>query len=109
MWPGAVEELRAGGHDVLYVPEMGPDPGDAAILRRAAAEQRILITLDTDFGELAVVHRQRHAGIIRIIEESVWLHAPMCQSVLDRYADKLAAGAIAVVEPDGRIRLWLPA
>jgi predicted nuclease of predicted toxin-antitoxin system len=108
MWPGAVHELRAAGHDVLYMAEQGPDPGDRAILRRAADEKRILVTLDNDFGELAIVHRQPHVGIIRLIEESVWLHAPMCQRVLDRHAEALAAGAIAVVEPDDRIRLWLP-
>jgi predicted nuclease of predicted toxin-antitoxin system len=107
MWPGAVHELRAAGHDVLYMGEHGPDPGDRAILNLAAKENRILVTLDNDFGELAVVHRQPHVGIIRIIEESVWLHAPMCERVLDRHANQLAAGAIVVIEPDDRIRLWL--
>jgi predicted nuclease of predicted toxin-antitoxin system len=108
MSPGAVRELRDAGHDVVYMADLGPDPGDRAVLRLAASEARILITLDNDFGELAIVHRERHAGIIRIIEESVWVHARMCQRVLDRHAEALAAGAIAVVEPDGRIRLWLP-
>jgi predicted nuclease of predicted toxin-antitoxin system len=107
MWPGAVQELRAAGHDVVYVPELGRDPGDRAILSLAAKERRILVTLDNDFGELVVVHRQPHVGIIRIIEESVWMHASMCQRVLDRHAEALNAGAIVVIEPDDRIRLWL--
>jgi hypothetical protein len=30
-------------------------PGDEAILARAAAEERVLVTLDKDFGELVIV------------------------------------------------------
>jgi predicted nuclease of predicted toxin-antitoxin system len=75
MWPGAVAELRAAGHDVVWVGDWPADPGDERILAVAAAEGRVLVTLDNDFGELVVLHRQPSAGIIRIIDESVWLHA----------------------------------
>jgi predicted nuclease of predicted toxin-antitoxin system len=42
------------------------DPGDEAILRWAVEEDRILITMDKDFGTLIVRERLRHAGVIRI-------------------------------------------
>jgi predicted nuclease of predicted toxin-antitoxin system len=42
--------LRDQGHDVLEIRAAGGDPGDAALLRRAVAETRILVTIDTDFG-----------------------------------------------------------
>jgi hypothetical protein len=32
--------------------ELGPDPGDRALLNWAAQKNRILVTIDTDFGEL---------------------------------------------------------
>jgi predicted nuclease of predicted toxin-antitoxin system len=109
MWHGAVEELRRAGHDVSWVVDWGPDPGDPAILARAHREERVLVTLDKDFGELAVSERMPHAGIIRIVEESVWHHAVMVQRVIDENADALRAAAIIVVEPDRtRVRIEEP-
>lgn len=61
----AASELRAAGLDVLYAGEWIEDPGDDEILARAYEERRILVTLDKDFGELAVVRGTAHAGIIR--------------------------------------------
>jgi predicted nuclease of predicted toxin-antitoxin system len=62
-----VEALRALGHDVVTVQEMGLGDSsvtDGAILERASAEQRALVTLDRrDF--IALHHvRPSHAGII---------------------------------------------
>ena len=53
-FPGlSVQELRRLGHDVLWVRTAMPGAGDNAILARAQTEQRLLVTLDKDFGELA--------------------------------------------------------
>jgi len=46
------EWLRTRGHDVVESRERGPDPGDRILLEWAAQESRILITIDTDFGQL---------------------------------------------------------
>jgi predicted nuclease of predicted toxin-antitoxin system len=52
--PGSVvAELRARGHDVLSVKESMRGAGDPAVLARAQAELRIVLTQDKDFGELA--------------------------------------------------------
>jgi predicted nuclease of predicted toxin-antitoxin system len=56
-----VTRLRAEGHEASAVSEWPEDPGDDEILARAAAEQRVLITLDRDFGELAVPEGHAHA------------------------------------------------
>ena len=58
--------LRSRGHDVEESRNRGPDPGDATLLRWAAAEGRILITLDTDFGTLVHSKGLLHAGLIRL-------------------------------------------
>ena len=42
-------------------------PGDEAILARAAAEERVLVTLDKNFRELVIVRGARHAGIVRLV------------------------------------------
>ena len=98
--------LQEAGFDVAFVAELGPDPGDRAVLARALAEDRILITLDADYGWLAVAERLPHAGIIRLLEDRPDRQAVLCQSVLKHYADELSAGALMTVSPDKvRIRL----
>lgn len=52
--PGeAVEALRAEGHDVSWARTHAPGRTDGAILAQGQAENRILITFDKGFGELA--------------------------------------------------------
>ena len=51
--PGdCVALLRQRGHDVLWIREAARGSGDPAVLARAQAEGRLLITFDKDFGEL---------------------------------------------------------
>jgi predicted nuclease of predicted toxin-antitoxin system len=53
-FPGeAVDDLRAAGHDVLWVRTDAPGSSDETVLARAQQEGRILLTFDKDFGELA--------------------------------------------------------
>lgn len=55
--PGdCVTELRARGHDVLWIRETAPGIADELVLETARSGGRLLITLDKDFGEL-VFHR----------------------------------------------------
>jgi predicted nuclease of predicted toxin-antitoxin system len=48
-----IQELRILGHDVLAVKESMRSAPDDEVLDRAEAENRILLTHDKDFGELA--------------------------------------------------------
>lgn len=48
-----VKALRDRGHDVLAVKQSMRGADDAAILARAQAESRLVLTQDKDFGELA--------------------------------------------------------
>jgi predicted nuclease of predicted toxin-antitoxin system len=60
------EWLRNQGHNVVESRELGPDPGDRVLLDWAAQEARILVTIDTDFGELIYLENVPHAGLIRL-------------------------------------------
>lgn len=104
VWGGAVAELAALGHEVDWSGLWPRDPGDIEILSRAHAESRILVTLDKDFGELAIAQGLPHAGIIRLVGFSATRQAQACAQVLDRYGKELATGAIATAEP-GRVRI----
>lgn len=48
-----VAALRSDGHDVMWVRTKAPGSDDPTVLAMAAAERRILVTFDKDFGELA--------------------------------------------------------
>jgi len=49
----AVNALRQHGHEVVWVREDAPGSLDTQVLQRAQDEERVLITFDKDFGELA--------------------------------------------------------
>ena len=97
VWGGAAAALAAAGHEVRWMGETPPDPGDAAVLRLAFDEGRVLITLDKDFGELAIVYGKPHCGIVRLVDIPARRQGAYCTTVLDRYADELSRGAILTV------------
>jgi predicted nuclease of predicted toxin-antitoxin system len=49
----AVKALCQQGHDVTWVRAESPGISDPEVLSRAQSEDRILLTFDKDFGELA--------------------------------------------------------
>jgi predicted nuclease of predicted toxin-antitoxin system len=53
-----VEAMRANGHDVLWVRTHCPGRTDGALLERAEAEARLVLTLDKDFWQLALQRRE---------------------------------------------------
>ena len=59
------EWLRDQGHDVVESRDRGPDPGDRLLLDWAADEERILVTMDKDFGRLLFLDKRAHCGLIR--------------------------------------------
>jgi predicted nuclease of predicted toxin-antitoxin system len=83
------------------------DPGDDEILARAHEEGRVLVTLDKDFGELAIVRGRSHAGIVRLVGFSGREQAAVCLDALALYGPLLEAGAIVTAEP-GRFRVRPP-
>ena len=107
VWGGALTRLRAAGHDVVWSGEWPADPGDEEILAQALVEGRVLVTLDKDFGELAVVRELPHAGIVRLVGLSAVHQAEMTLRVLQLHGADLAAGAIVTAEA-GRLRVRLP-
>jgi predicted nuclease of predicted toxin-antitoxin system len=107
VWGGAVGRLRAAGHDVVWSGDWPADPGDEEILARALAEGRVLVTLDKDFGELAIVRQLPHAGILRLVAQSALQQAELTLRVIEAHGADLAAGAIITAEA-GRLRVRLP-
>ncbi|MFZ5923226.1 MAG: DUF5615 family PIN-like protein [Chloroflexota bacterium] len=62
------------------------------------------MTLDKDFGELAVVFGLPHAGIVRLANLSAREQGRVCLKVLGRYEQNLVKGALVTVNRD-RVRI----
>ena len=107
VWGGAKADLQAAGHDVAWTGDLTQDPGDEEILALAHREQRVLVTLDKDFGELAIRRNLPHYGIVRLVNISACQQGAICQQVLAQYGDELTRGAIVTVEA-GRVRIRSP-
>jgi hypothetical protein len=105
-FPGAaVAALKAAGHNVLWVRLETPGALDHDVLALAAREDRILLTFDKDFGELARGSAlPPPCGVILFR-----MPMPKAGDVGQRLADVISArddwaGHFSVVEP-GRIRM----
>ena len=103
----SVQELEKLGHDVLWVRTVMPGAGDDSILARAQTEERLLVTLDKDFGELAFGKQlPANCGVVlfRIKMKDAKAAAAKMARVLNSRTDWI--GNFAVVEDD-RIRMRL--
>ena len=105
-FPGeAVRTLRQAGHDVLWIREDHPGWDDQSVLALAMTENRVLLTFDKDFGELAFRSKlPANCGIIllRFRKQSPELIAQRTLTSIATRTDW--AGHFAVIEED-RIRM----
>ena len=96
---GLVAMLRLDGHDVLYVLEKKAGVEDDEVFQDAYNKERILLTEDKDFGELAYRLRKPAKGIIliRIAVKERQLKWPRLKRLIDNYADRLP-GQLVVID-----------
>ncbi len=79
------EWLGKQGHDVHVAWDHEPDPGDAELLRIAAHEGRILVTIDSDFGTLVFLAKAPHSGIIRLPDAPAETRIALMAQILARH------------------------
>jgi predicted nuclease of predicted toxin-antitoxin system len=98
--------LTAQGHNVTAIAREHPASlPDEQVLTIAHQEGRILITNDTDFGELIVRHGHPHAGVIlfRMPGATAALKLKRLETVFTEHADALDQ-LLIVTERSVRIR-----
>jgi predicted nuclease of predicted toxin-antitoxin system len=60
-----IELLKAAGHDVLTVRDQGLQGAhDEALFKVCAEEERVLLTLDHDFGQVLRFSPEQSAGLV---------------------------------------------
>jgi len=101
------DRLRVLGHDVVEAREPSPDPGDDALLAWAAAERRVLVTMDKDFGELVYRQSAPHAGLIRLPHVPSAKRVALIEQVLADYSPGQIEGAVVTVRGT-RVRISMP-
>ena len=101
-----VERLRPDGHDVLYIAEMQPGIPDEVVLSQANERAALLITADTDFGELVFRQRLVHAGVVlvRLAGLSSNTKAGLVSAALADHETGMSDDAFSVISP-GMVRI----
>lgn len=105
--PLLVAGLKAAGHDAVHVRELGmSSAADPQILSRAAVDQRILITEDTDFGGLLILSGATSPTVILFRESTgrTTVRLRLLGEALARAELDLIQGALVVIE-DATIRV----
>lgn len=106
--PLVKQPLLAAGHDVVHLHDLGlrgaPDP---AVVDAAVGAGRVLVTLDTDFGEL-VARAGSHLPSIVLFRGAVTRRpdrqAALLLENLDQFETDLDTGAVVVIGDD-RVRV----
>ena len=101
------EWLRERGHDVVESRDLGPDPGDEQLLGIAHSQERVLITIDTDFGRLIFREQQKQSGLVRLPDVPATTRIQIMEQVLQHHSSALVDGSIITVRGD-RIRISRP-
>ena len=102
---GVVRILRASGHDVLAVSEISPRLSDEDVAVWARREERVLLTEDKDFGQLAFASGDPLGSVILIRFPAGTRAAlpPAVLEIVDHLGDQLS-GSFTVIQP-GRVRV----
>jgi predicted nuclease of predicted toxin-antitoxin system len=96
----AIQWLRKRGDDVVYAAEVLTGSTDEELLRKAAEEERIILTFDRDFGELVFHRRMKSIGgivLIRLGQMTPKLMISMLQSFFS--SEVTLNGFFTVVSP----------
>lgn len=100
--------LHQAGHDAFHVRDYGMSASrDAEIFERAAAEERILVSADTDFGRLLALRSTTKPSVVLFRGATPRLpteQAKLLVANLAQIENDLGSGALVAIE-SSRVRI----
>jgi predicted nuclease of predicted toxin-antitoxin system len=103
--PKVANWLKGKGHDVFSVYNEARGMDDESLLRKANAENYILITNDKDFGEIIFRLKKPHKGIIllRLESQKAEIKITVLEKLIKSHSDRLQGTFVVVTEKNVRI------
>ena len=88
---GIEEYLNEKGYDTKAVRDIDPGMGDEEIIRIAVTQNRMIITMDKDFGELVYHSSIEHSGVLllRLEDATGTEKLQVVKHILSNYANRI--------------------
>jgi len=106
--PVVSEELRLDGHDAIHLRDRGIQSApDSEVFALAVAEDRTIISADTDFGTILALRGEARPSVVLFRHNSPRRperQLALLRANLPRIGDALGAGCVAVFE-ETRVRI----
>jgi len=106
--PQLADLLRQAGHDAIHVRSIGlQHADDEVIFERAAAEHRIVVSADADFGTLLAMGSSQQPSVVQFRGEGSRKPEALARTLLanlSQLVDALQNGSIVTFEP-ARVRV----
>ena len=79
-------------------------PGDNVVLEWAVSENRVLVTMDKDFGGLVFQEQKAHCGLVRLPDVAAERRIELMETLLREHLPSLISAAV-ITGRGGRVRL----
>ena len=88
---GIEKYLREEGYDMRAVRDIDPRMEDEDIIRIAVSKDRMVVTMDKDFGELVYHCSMRHSGVLllRLEDETGSEKLRVVKHIMENYSSKI--------------------